>query len=297
MIDANATPILKWAGGKQGIATRLVALFPADFDRYFEPFVGGGSVLFTLRPQKAVIGDANDWLIDTYEAIRKDPARVATILDGLENTKEEYLKIRSILPQTLPLFRRAAHLIYLNKTCFRGLFRVNKQGQFNVPYGQYNRRYYDPANLQAVSETLANTEVRRGDFELCLHNVTTRDFVYMDPPYYKLGGYSDFNRYTRDQFKENDHFRLAALCRELDLRGVRWAVSNSDTALIRNLFKGYHINLVENRREINLNSQSRSITELMITNYTPQSRVAHETLFDEFTPRTLAPISNTLKQE
>ncbi|HET7480263.1 MAG TPA: Dam family site-specific DNA-(adenine-N6)-methyltransferase [Rubrobacteraceae bacterium] len=291
MIKANVAPVLKWAGGKQGIASRLVELFPSGFDRYFEPFVGGGSVLFTLRPQKAVIGDANDWLIDTYEAIREDYTQVARILDGLENTKERYLRVRSILPRTLPLFRRAAYLIYLNKTCFRGLFRVNRQGQFNVPYGQYDRRYYDPANLKAVAEALKNVEFRRGDFELCLRDVTEEDFVYMDPPYYKLGGYSDFNRYTRDQFRENDHFRLAALCRELDLRGVRWAVSNSDTALIRTLFEGYHLNLIENRREINLNSQSRNIMELLITNYAPQSRPTQGTLFDKFAPKTLDLVS------
>lgn len=295
MIETNAVPILKWAGGKQGIATRLVELFPSGFDRYFEPFVGGGSVLFTLRPRKAIVGDANDWLIDTYEAIREDQAEVARILDSLENTKEEFLRVRSVLPRTLPRSRRAAHLIYLNKTCFRGLFRVNRQGQFNVPYGQYNRRYYDPANLQAVAETLGSVEFRRGDFGLCLRDVTERDFVYMDPPYHKLGGYSDFNRYTRDQFRENDQFRLAALCRELDLRGVRWAVSNSNTALIRDLFEGYHLNLVENRREINLDSQSRNITELLITNYTPQAQPAQETLFDEFAPKTLDSVSSTLK--
>jgi DNA adenine methylase len=187
------------------------------FDRYFEPFVGGGSVLFTLQPSKAVIGDANEWLIDTYEAIREDPVQIAEILDDLENTKEEYMRIRDIRPAELPLVRRAAHLIYLNKTCFRGLFRVNRQGRFNVPYGQYDRRYYDPVNLRAVAEVLHNVEIRRGDFELCLHDVTDRDFAYLDPPYYKLGGYSDFNRYTKDQFRANDHFRLAAFCRELDL--------------------------------------------------------------------------------
>jgi DNA adenine methylase len=118
-----------------------------------------------------------------------------------------------------------------------------------------------------VAEALEGVELRRGDFELCLHSVTDRDFVYMDPPYHKLGGYSDFNRYTKDQFKENDHSRLAALCRELDLRGVRWAVSNSDTYLIRRLFDGYLLTAIGNRREINLNSQNRNITELLITNY------------------------------
>lgn len=268
MIESSkAGPVLKWAGGKQGIASRLVEMFPLVFERYFEPFVGGGSVLFALRLREAVVGDANEWLVDAYEAIREDPDRVAEILDSLENTKEEYLRIREILPQTLPLFRRAAHLIYLNKTCFRGLFRVNQQGRFNVPYGQYDRRYYDPANLRAVAEVLQGVELRRGDFEVCLHDATDKDFVYMDPPYHKLGGYSDFNRYTKDKFRENDHVRLAALCRELEMRGVRWAVSNSDTALIRRLFQGYYLAAVDNRREINLNSQNRDITELLITNY------------------------------
>ncbi len=297
MIKENVSPVLKWAGGKQGIAVRLVELFPSDFDRYFEPFVGGGSVLFTLRPQKAIIGDANDWLIDTYEAIREDPAQVAKLLDGLENTKEEYLRVRSIPPQELPLFQRAAHLVYLNKTCFRGLFRVNRQGRFNVPYGQYNRRYYDPANLRAVSEALENIEFRRGDFELCLRDVAEDDFVYMDPPYYKLGGYADFNRYTRDQFRANDQFRLAALCRELDLRRVRWAVSNSDTSFIRDLFDGYHLNPLKNRREINLNSQSRNITELLITNYKPQPRSTQGTLFDKSTSETLEPVTDLPKHK
>ena len=280
MVKSSPGPILKWAGGKQAIAHRLVRFFPANFDRYFEPFVGGGSVLFELRPGRAIIGDANDWLLDTYEAVREDSGRVAAMLDGMSNTKDEYMKIRRILPDTLPLVERASHLIYLNKTCFRGLFRVNRQGQFNVPYGQYNRRYYDPANLRAVADTLQSVEIRRGDFELCLHDVTARDFVYMDPPYFKLGGYSDFNRYTKDQFRANDQIRLAALCRELDSRGVRWAMSNSDTEFIRQLFEGYNLIVTDNRREINLNPRNRNITELLVTNYPLTPEPVHERLFD-----------------
>lgn len=289
MIKRQTSPILKWAGGKQSIASRLVEFFPSNFGRYFEPFLGGGSVLFTLRPRIAIASDANEWLIDTYEAIREDPTQVSQVLESLKNTKEEYLKIREILPQTLPRFQRAAHLIYLNKTCFRGLFRVNRQGQFNVPYGQYDRRYYDPINLEKVSEVLGTVELRRGDFELCLQDVTDEDFIYMDPPYYKLGGHSDFNRYTKDQFKGNDHFRLAALCRELDSRGVRWAVSNSDTELIRDLFEGYHMNILGNRREINLDSQNRQITELLITNYAPNVHPVQEKLLEVDGPTTSPP--------
>jgi DNA adenine methylase len=192
---------------------------------------------------------------------------VARVLDRLKNTKDEYLRIRKIPPEKLDLFERAAHLIYLNKTCFRGLFRVNRRGQFNVPYGEYDRRYYDPANLRAVAVALQDVEIRRCDFELCLADMTGQDFVYMDPPYDKLGGYSDFNRYTKDQFRAGDHARLAAVCRELDERGVRWAVSNSDTPFVRELFEGYRAVPIDNRREINLNSGDRDITELLIMNF------------------------------
>jgi DNA adenine methylase len=144
---------------------------------------------------------------------------------------------------------------------------VNRKGRFNVPYGEYDRRYYDLENLRAVAMALEGVEIRHVDFELCLHDVTPEDFVYLDPPYYKLGGYSDFNRYTPGQFRETDHIRLAACCRELDLRGVRWAVSNSDTELVPELFQGYRVERLVNRREINLNSGERDITELLIMNY------------------------------
>jgi DNA adenine methylase len=136
----DAKPVLKWAGGKQGLADRLIRSFPATFSTYYEPFIGGASMLLLLQPEKAVIGDMNDWLIDTYNAIRDDHRKVGRCLDGLTNTKEEFARIRAVRPESLDLHQRAAHLIYLNKTCFRGLFRVNKSGQFNVPYGAYDRR-------------------------------------------------------------------------------------------------------------------------------------------------------------
>src|SRR4051794_34053735 len=140
----DAKPVLKWAGGKQALADQIIRYFPASFSSYYEPFLGGGSVLLSLQPERAIVGDRNDWLLDTYVAIRTDHARVSKILDSMVNTKEEYERIREIRPESLEPFQRAAHLIYLNKTCFRGLFRVNKKGMFNVPYGAYNRRYYDP---------------------------------------------------------------------------------------------------------------------------------------------------------
>ena len=260
-------PFIKWAGGKQGLCSLLIDLFPRTFDRYLEPFVGGGSIFLTLMPERAVIGDLNFWLLDTYEAIRDDWESVAEELDKLPNTKTDYLRIRQIDPSTLDKVKSAAQFIYLNKTCFRGLFRVNQRNQFNVPYGEYDRRYYDSENLAAASSALKNIEIRRADFELCIHDVSEGDFLYFDPPYYKLGGFSDFNRYTRFQFRDNDQIRLACVCRELDERGIRWAVSNSDTPFIRHLFSGYRIHEITNRREINLNSANRTIIELLIVNY------------------------------
>jgi len=267
MSKPRARPFVKWAGGKQGIARALVGMFPKEYGRYFEPFLGGGSVLFAARPERATCGDENDWLLSCYAAIRDDWRRVAAILDGLPNTKADFLRIRAVRPDSLDLFTRAAHFIYLNKTCFRGLFRVNRKNQFNVPYGDYNRRYYDPAELAAAAEVLKGVEIRAGDFELTIAEARAGDFVYFDPPYYKLGGFADFNRYTQGQFRENDHVRLAAICRELDDRGVLWAVSNSETPFVRRLFDGYEMIPISNRREINLNAKGRDITELLVVNY------------------------------
>ena len=263
----KAEPFVKWVGGKQAVITQLVQHFPKSYSRYFEPFIGGGAVFFSTKHPKAVISDQNEWLIDTYEAVRDDWEGVAEKLDQLPNTKTDYLKVRGMPPQSLDLISRAAYFIYLNKTCFRGLFRVNRQGQFNVPYGAYDRRYYDPENLAAVSQALSGAIILRGDFEGAVIGIGEGDFVYFDPPYYKLGGYSDFNRYTSGQFREKDHVRLAALSNELTERGVKWALSNSDTPFIRELYKRYRMVTVNARREINLKSQERHAVELLFLNY------------------------------
>jgi len=261
-----ARPILKWAGGKQALAARLVETFPARFDRYFEPFVGGASVFLALQPRRAVLCDRNAWLVETYRTVRDQAAEVARELRGLRNTREDYLRIRALDPCALPPARRAAQLVYLNKTCFRGLFRVNRQGRFNVPYGAYVRRYFDPGNLERFAAGLAGVELRCGDFEDGLAGITSRDFAYLDPPYHKLGGYSDFNRYTDEPFAEADHERLAATCRALHRLGVRWALTQSDTALVRRLFARFRCRRIAARREINLASRRRDIVELLITN-------------------------------
>ncbi len=263
----SARPFIKWVGGKQSAVHSLIDFFPRSFERYYEPFIGGGSVFFSLAPLSATLSDDNKWLIDTYLAVKKDWKKVAQYLEAMLNTHEEFLRIRDVDPWTLNLFERAAQFIYLNKTCFRGLFRVNGRGRFNVPYGAYNRRYYDAENLEAVASMLADVEIKSGDFEFGIDGINEGDFVYFDPPYYKLGGYSDFNRYTSKQFREKDHFRLSAVCRELDAKGVKWALSNSNTDFVKNLFSGFQIHPISTRREINLDSQNRNIVELLITNY------------------------------
>lgn len=265
--STKAEPFIKWAGGKQALLTQILPHFPKSFDRYFEPFIGGGAVFFSIKHPKAKINDENEWLIDTYTAVRDNYLGVAKELDKLPNTKEDFLKIRAINPFSVSLEKRAAYFIYLNKTCFRGLFRVNKKGQFNVPYGEYQRRYYSIENLSAASHALQGVEFSVGDFEKSLYGIKSDDFVYFDPPYFKLGGYSDFNRYTAGQFREPEHLRLASLCNELDAQGIKWAVSNSDTPFIREIFKGYRLEQIKARREINLKPQDRNISELLILNY------------------------------
>lgn len=265
--SVSAQPFVKWAGGKQDLLSQITPRFPQKIDRYIEPFVGGGAIFFALNHPKATIADLNWWLIDTYKALRDDWQAVAKELDRFPNTKEDYLRIRAIDPKTQSLLRRAAQFIYLNKNCFRGLFRVNKQGHFNVPYGAYNRRYYDPNVLAAAAALLENCEIQTSDFEAALLGISSSDFVYLDPPYYKLGGYSDFNRYTSEQFRESDQLRLSSVCNELDRNSVRWAQSNSDTPFIRSLYKQFRIMEISARREINLNSQNRNVIELLILNY------------------------------
>ncbi|HMV01640.1 MAG TPA: Dam family site-specific DNA-(adenine-N6)-methyltransferase [Chitinophagales bacterium] len=264
--EITPEPFIKWAGGKQLLKQAILKQFPDDYQDYYEPFIGGGAIFFALL-RGGRISDANSWLIDTYLAIRENWKEVVNILDQLPDTKEDYLKIRTINPKRLDLTTRAAYFIYLNKTCFRGLFRVNKLGQFNVPYGAYYRNYYNLENLRSVSNFLKDTTIKCCDFELAIDGITSDDFVYFDPPYYKLGGYSDFNRYTADKFSAVDHLRLASVCNELDKKGIRWMVSNSDTEFVRKLFKNYHIICLSARREINLNSSKRNVSELLILNY------------------------------
>lgn len=258
------SPFLKWAGGKQALADQILPLVPSSLQRWIEPFVGGGSLFFRLAPKAAILNDRNAWLMETYQAVRQDWREVARKLDRFINTEEEYLRIRAIDPKTLDPLTSAAHFIYLNKTCFRGLYRVNQKGHFNVPYGRYVRRSYDPLILEASARALADAELLSKDFAEVLDSATPADFVYLDPPYYPTSPTSDFDRYTPWKFGDQDHVRLASACRTLCKRGVPFLLSNSDVPRVRGLYEGFRIQALDVRREINLKAGRRSLTELLI---------------------------------
>ena len=262
--DTALRPFLKWAGGKYALLPQILQRFPRSFGRYYEPFLGGGATFLSTRYEGAILADQNQWLIDTYRAVRWSAGRVICELEQLPNTRESYLAIRARDPKSLALAARAAQFIYLNKTGFRGLFRVNQKGGFNVPYGDYARRTHDPAHLRSVGRALRSVELRCGDFESGLQGIRKNDFAYLDPPYVKLGGHSDFNRYTETRFTMDDHGRLADHCRHLTRRGVRWLLSQSDTEVVRELFDGFEIERVEARREINLDSKKRDVGEVLV---------------------------------
>ena len=261
-----ATPFLKWAGGKQALLPQLQPYFPTRYARYMEPFVGGGGVFFGLEPAVAILGDTNTWLMDTYWVVRERPGALCVELDRFVNTREAYLQNRALDPATLDPVRRAALLIYLNKTCFRGLFRMNRQGRFNVPYGDYQRPYYTPADIQAASQALQSASFRAGPYTWVLDEARRGDFVYLDPPYAPASETADFDRYTAQPFRAADHVVLRDRLVELDRRGVRWALSGRDTPELRALYDRYSIHSIHARREINLDASARSETELLILN-------------------------------
>lgn len=272
----NGVPaFVKWAGGKKQIINQLKDYFPKKINRYFDPFVGGGAVAFyvikTYSPNEIYISDINEDLIITYKAIKKDVESLIKKLDWYKSkhSKTFYYETRSLNPENMSDLDRAARFIYLNKTCFNGLYRVNSNGRFNVPIGSYKTPYiYDEKDLREISKLLKNATIEVKQF-YCIENyVKSGDFIYFDPPYYPVSGTSNFTAYTKDGFFENEHKRLATLFSNLDKKGANVMMSNSDTRFIRNLYKNYNIYLVKAKRSINSDSSGRGkINEIVITNY------------------------------
>jgi DNA adenine methylase len=261
------TPFLKWAGGKSQLLPELRRFVPSAFRRYLEPFLGGGALFFDLHPHKAILNDSNTELIKTYEIVRDEVHRLVELLSTYPNEKNFFYKMRAQTPDTLTSEERAARFIYLNRTCFNGLYRVNKRNQFNVPFGTYsNPTICDANRLRSASQALKHVQLFCEDYYSFLHReAQPGDFIYADPPYHPISRYSDFKRYTQDFFYKQDQIRLAVLLKELGQRGCYILASNSDCDFIRKCYSDWEIHEVQARRNINKNGLGRgSISEVIL---------------------------------
>jgi DNA adenine methylase len=300
-----ARPYLKWAGGKTQLLFELEKRLPQSIkenrviERYLEPFVGGGAMFFYLKNhyqvRDSILLDVNPELIMAYRVIQQDPHKLITLLKDMEGEhlqksedarKDNFYRIRAEFNQNMPLMNytdygddwisRTASLIFLNKTCFNGLFRLNSKGEFNVPFGRYkNPNICDEVNLQAVHQALQKTEVRCADFTQARQYIKKDTLVYMDPPYRPLNSTSHFTSYSRERFSDHDQEKLARFYQEMDSRGAYLILSNSDPKnnnpadnFFDELYRGYRIDRVPAKRNINSNTASRGeIKELIIRNF------------------------------
>lgn len=267
-----ARAFLKWAGGKAKSFDTISIHLPDKFRFYFEPFVGGGAMFFGLAAQKrfehAVLGDMNQALIHAYTTIRDAPQDLIDMLGSFPITKEYFDGLRTLHPDTLDALECAAWIIFLNKTCFNGLFRVNKAGFFNVPWGKYaNPKTCDVENINACNQVLKDlATIVRGDFEVTTEQAKTGDVVYFDPPYIPLSKTSNFTGYQADGFGQKEQERLAKYFRTLvQDRGVHAVLSNSDTEMTRDLYAGFEQHVVPVKRAINSKGTGRgAVNELIV---------------------------------
>lgn len=269
-------PFLQWVGGKREMIPQYRKYFPKNYKRYFEPFLGGGAMFFELRPEQSFLNDNNLELIKTYRGVRDNPEEVIRLLSLLrqKHSKELYMRIRGIdreyeLFSTFSEPEIAARMIYLNQTCFNGIYRVNKDGQFNVPIGSsLNRLICDEKTIFKVSKMLERTKLESQDFQNLSKAIKKDDFVYLDPPYHPVSQYSDFTRYTKEKFYLEDQVRLRDTVKILSDRGAQVMLSNSDCDFVRNLYKDFNIYKVQSGRNLNCKSEKRGkVSELLITNY------------------------------
>lgn len=267
--ESGASPFLKWVGGKRGIIKELTSRLPETYNDYYEAFVGGGALFFDIKPKKAYLSDANLDLVITYKVVQKD---VEKLIEALKkharlNCEEYYYRVRKRHDLDDPI-EVAARMIYLNKTCFNGLWRVNRKGEFNVPMGKYaNPGICQEENLRACSKALKSATIEYKSYE----NITPKegDFCYFDPPYHPTSGTS-FTSYAIGDFSEKNQLELANFCKELHKKGVKIMLSNSNTPFIRNLFSSniFNIAIVNAPRNVNCKPNGRNaVEEVLITNY------------------------------
>lgn len=264
---AKPRPILKWAGGKQQLLSELLEKVPEQYNKYIEPFMGGGALFFALAPGKAVISDSNPDLINVYRTVAHDVEGVIKHLKTYKVDKDSYYDIRAVDTSKMPDVQQAARTIYLNRTCFNGLYRVNRQGCFNVPYGHYkNPRVCREEELRAASAILKKAEILCLDYKKVLKKYAGEgDFIYIDPPYLPISEYSDFKRYTKEQFYEEDHFELAEEVKRLHELGCHIVLTNSNHPLVYELYEGFKFDVYQTRRNINKIGSKRAGEDVMIS--------------------------------
>lgn len=269
MINKYTKPIMKWAGGKSQLLDKLIPRVPEHYGRYIEPFFGGGALFFALNPENAIIADSNPELINMYKEIANNVDNVIEKLSTFENTKEMFYEVRALDWNTLPPSDAAARTLYLNKTCFNGLYRVNKKGQFNTPFGKYkNPKICDEEHLRKASCALKKAEIICGDYLDVLRKYAQKgDFVYLDPPYIPVSKYSDFKRYTKEQFNEDDQRQLAQEVKVLYQNGCNVLLTNSNHPLVHELYSPYQIEIIQTRRSISAKGTRRRGEDVMVTAY------------------------------
>ena len=262
----EAKPILKWAGGKtQMLGQLLDRLLPID-GTYIEPFFGGGALFFAARPQRAVISDSNPDLINLYRAVAEDVTGVIDVLRSLEVSEKNFYKIRSQDTANFSSVEAAARTIYLNRTCFNGLYRVNRQGRFNVPWGKYkNPRILNEGNLRNASAHLQGAIIECDDYQNVLFkHAIEGDVVFLDPPYIPISKNSDFKRYTAQQFIESDHLVMGDVIKGLREKGCRVILTNSNHSLIYDLYGEFDIDVIQTRRNINSRGHLRGGEDVIV---------------------------------
>jgi len=262
----EAKPLLKWAGGKNQLLGELNKHIPSTFGKYIEPFFGGGALYFHLQPKRSIIADSNPELVNLYKTVATSPEKVISFLNKYKNTKSHFLLVRDMNWEELPPAEAAARTIFLNKTCFNGLYRVNKSGKFNVPFGNYkNPNIADEKTIFAAAELLKTATIICGDYKIVLQRFAKKgDFVFLDPPYLPISKYSDFKRYTKEQFYEEDHIELAEEVKRLINIGCHVILTNSNHPLVHKLYDQYEIRVVKTKRYINSKASKRSGEDVII---------------------------------
>jgi DNA adenine methylase len=269
-------PILKWVGGKRQLLGVITPLLPRRITTYCEPFIGGGALLFNLQPNTAYINDINDELIRVYKVIKNDVEALIVTLQDFKNETDYFYAVRDwdrdkAKYAALPDVQKAARILYLNKTCYNGLFRVNNAGEFNSPFGSYrNPNIVNATTLRAVSAYLnmATVHATSLDYSEVLKTLPKGTFVYLDPPYDPLSDTSSFTGYSKGGFTRDDQIKLRECCDALNARGLKFMLSNSATDFIKEQYAAYHVTIVQAKRAVNSDSTKRGeVDELIVRNY------------------------------